>query len=238
MRFAFYLSLVALAGIQPAFAEESAGDPAHQLSEILPNTTIDGFGPTPIPGLFEVTAGDQIFYFSPTGHLVFGEIWSRDGQSLTAERRQQIVAEKIKRLPLQKALTLGNGPHQVIEFTDPDCPFCRQVDAVLAKRADVTRHVFFYPLTGLHPNAAAKSRFILCSDDPEATMQDVFGGRWDDAPLPPLANDCRENLLSEHQQLAGMLGVRGTPSIWVNGTAVKGADLDAIAALLDQPSER
>lgn len=238
MRIALCLSLVAFLGVQPAFAEKPTENPADQLSKILPNTTVDGFGPTPIPGLFEVTAGDQIFYFSPTGHLVFGEVWSKDGRSLTAERRERVVAEKLKRLPLQKALTLGTGPHQVIEFTDPDCPFCRKVDAFFAGRSDVTRHIFFYPLEGLHPKAAAKARYILCSNDQEKALKDVYSGKWDNAALPPMANGCQETLLDEHLQLGGMLGVRGTPSIWVDGTSIKGADLNAIAALLDQPFKK
>jgi thiol:disulfide interchange protein DsbC len=225
-------------GIQPVFAEEKAGNPADQLSKMLPNTTIDGFGPTPIPGLFEVTAGDQIFYFSPTGHLVFGEIWSKDGRSLTAERREEVLGEKLKRLPLQKALTIGKGPHQVIEFTDPDCPFCRKVDAFFESRSDVTRHIFFYPLEGLHPKAAAKARFILCSEDKGKALKDVYSGKWDNADLPPIASGCQETLLDEHLQLGGMLGVRGTPTIWVDGIRIKGADIDAIAALLDQPSKK
>jgi len=237
MRFIFCLLLIACLGIQPALAEETAENPADQFSRMMPNTTIDGFGPTPIPGLFEVTAGDQIFYFSPTGHLVFGEIWTSDGRSLTGERREQVVGEKLKRLPLQKALTIGNGPHQIIEFTDPDCPFCRKLDAFFANRSDVTRHVFFYPLEGLHPKAAAKARFVLCSEDQEKALKDVYSGKWDNVDLPPLADSCQETLLDEHLQLGGMLGVRGTPSIWVDGIRIKGADLAAIAALLDQPSK-
>jgi thiol:disulfide interchange protein DsbC len=237
MRFTICLLLIACVGIQPALAGETAENPADQFSKMMPNTTIDGFGPTPIPGLFEVTAGDQIFYFSPTGHLVFGEIWTSDGRSLTGERREQLVGEKLKRLPLQKALTIGNGPHQIIEFTDPDCPFCRKLDAFLADRSDVTRHVYFYPLEGLHPKAAAKARFVLCSEDQEKALKDVYSGKWDNVDLPPLADSCQETLLDEHLQLGGMLGVRGTPSIWVDGIRIKGADLDAIAALLDQPSK-
>ncbi len=238
MRFALCLLFIAIVGIQPVAAEESGDNAVAQLSKMLPNTSIDGFGPSPIPGLFEVTAGDQIFYFSPTGHLVFGEIWSKDGRSLTGERREQLIAEKLSRLPLQKALTLGNGPHQVIEFTDPDCPFCRKVDAFFEGRTDVTRHLFFYPLEGLHPQAADKSRFILCSEDKENSLKDVYAGKWDKAELPPMANGCEETLLGEHLELGGMLGVRGTPTIWVNGIKIKGADLDAIAALLNKPSNK
>lgn len=238
MRFTLYLIVAVLVLCQPVLAEEMAENSAKQLSQILPNTTIDGFEPTPIPGLFEVTAGDQIFYFSPTGHLVFGEIWSKDGRSLTAERREQVIAEKLKRLPLQKALTIGNGPHKIIEFTDPDCPFCRKVDAFFTKRSDVTRHIFFYPIKELHPKAADKANFILCSDDQEKALKEIFTGKWDKTSLPPLANDCQKTLLDEHLQLGGMLGVRGTPSIWVDGIRIKGADLNAITALLDKKTKK
>ncbi len=238
MRIALCLLFVALVGIQPAFSEEPRGEAAAQLARILPNTTIDGFGPSPIPELYEVTAGDQIFYFSPTGHLVFGEIWSKEGRSLTAERRDQLVAEKLMRLPLDKAMTIGNGPHQVIEFTDPDCPFCRKADAFLEGRTDVTRHIFFYPLEAIHPKAAAKSRFILCSKDREKALKEVMSGVWDNKDLPPVANDCQKSLLDEHLRLGGSLGVRGTPTIWVDGISIKGADLNAIAALLNKPSAK
>lgn len=237
MRFIFCLLLIASVGTQPVRAEEAVENPAVKFSKMMPNTTIDGFAPTPIPGLFEVTAGDQIFYFSPTGHLVFGEIWTSDGRSLTGERREQVVGEKLNRLPLQKALTIGNGSHQIIEFTDPDCPFCRKLDAFLAKRTDVTRHVYFYPLEGLHPKAADKARFIVCSEDQGKTLKEVYSGKWDNMELPPLADSCEKTLLDEHRQLGGMLGVRGTPSIWVDGIRINGADLDAITALLDQPTK-
>lgn len=238
MRAALCLVLVACVGSQPAFAGEPKGNAAAQLSSILPNTAIDGFGPSPVPGLYEVIAGDQIFYFSPNGHLVFGEIWSKDGRSLTAERRDQLTAEKLDRLPLDKALTIGHGPRQVIEFTDPDCPFCRKVDAILEGRTDLTRHIFFYPLEGLHPKAAAKSRFILCSKDKEKALREVYAGVWDNKALPPVANDCQETILDEHIRLGGSLGVRGTPTIWIDRTRIKGADLNAIAALLNKPSTK
>lgn len=226
------LLLTALVGSQPALAGEAGQDAAAKLGRLLPATLVDGFAPSPVPGLYEVTAGDQIFYFSPSGHLVFGEIWSQDGRSLTAERREEIVAEKLARLPLDKALTVGHGPRRVIEFTDPDCSFCRTVDDFLGKRDDVTRHIFFYPLESLHPQAAAKARYILCSEDRERAMREVFAGEWDRQEPPSVAGDCREELLDEHWKLGGSLGVRGTPTLWVDGVRIQGANLESLAALL------
>ena len=40
--------------------------------------------------------------------------------------------------------------------------------------------------------------------------------------------------LQDHIDLGGKLGVRGTPALWINGQPVSGADLQRIAALIDQ----
>lgn len=223
------LCVLLLAG--PTLAVESIDEKAaDQMAKMFPKTGIDGFSPSPIPGLYEVTAGSQIFYFSPEGYLVLGEIWSKDGQSVTAERRDQIIAEKVKTLPLDKAVTIGNGPNQVIEFTDPDCPYCRKLDAYLTERKDITRHIFFFPLN-IHPKAKEKARYILCSEDQETAKQEVFTGKLD-KELPSLKN-CSTTLLDDHLRLAGAVGVRGTPTLWVNGKKIGGANIEAIASVLD-----
>jgi thiol:disulfide interchange protein DsbC len=203
---------------------------AEELAKTLPNTGIDGVRETPIPGLVEITAGEQIFYFSPGGYLIFGEIFTREGKSLTADRRRELVAKKLGQIDLTKALTVGSGPHQVIEFTDPDCPYCRRTDAFLSGRTDITRHIFFFPLP-MHKDAAAKSRYILCHQDPERALREVFAGAWDQTPLPDSFTNCQTNLDSQ-MRIGASLGVRGTPTIWVNGTAISGADTKTLAELL------
>ncbi len=208
-------------------------DAMAQLAAMLPKTVINGFSKTPIPGIFEVDAGPQIFYFSPKGYLFFGEIWDRRGHSLTAERRKEIISEKLKTLPLDKAVTIGKGPHQVIEFTDPDCPFCRRVDAYLeAHAASVTRHVFFFPL-GIHPHSRDHALYILGSPNPEKAMKEVYSGKWDKkAPAIPLKPG-KIALLDENLRLGGSLGVRGTPTLWVDGHRIGGADIEAIASIIN-----
>jgi thiol:disulfide interchange protein DsbC len=149
---------------------------------------------------------------------------------VTAERRDQIIAEKVKTLPLDKAVTIGNGPNQVIEFTDPDCPYCRKLDAYLSGRKDITRHIFFFPLN-IHPKAKDKAQYILCSENPGSAKREVFSGKWD-KDLPPLKN-CSATLLDDHLRSAGVVGVRGTPTLWINGTKIGGANIEAIASILD-----
>ena len=236
------LSLMILAGLAaPVFATEELTDAARnkalqQFSKTLPKTGIDTFKPSPIPGLYQVGAGPQVFYFSPEGYLVFGEIWSQDGKNITAQAREEIVQANVGKLPLDKALTIGSGSRQVIEFTDPDCPYCRQLDQMLAKRTDLTRYIFFFPLESIHKSARAKARYILCSKDQDAAMREVYQGGLDNQPIPQVGDCDADALIDEHLRAGGSVGVRGTPTLWIDGQRTQG-DAKTISTYLNQKGE-
>ncbi|ORJ57490.1 DsbC family protein [Geothermobacter hydrogeniphilus] len=224
-----FLSVRVLADETP---KEALNKALLQFSKTLPKTGIDTFKPSPVPGLYQVGAGPEVFYFSPKGYLVFGEIWSQDGRNMTAEAREEIIRANFDRLPMDKALTIGNGPVQVVEFTDPDCPFCRQVDQVLAERADITRHIFFFPLESIHRSARDKAKYILCNEDPNRAMREVYQGGLDNRPIPQ-PGDCEaDTLIDENLRAGGSVGVRGTPTIWINGRRFLG-DAKALSTFLD-----
>ena len=206
------------------------------LMKTFPNMKLDGFRESPLKGLYEITAGEQVFYFSPEGYLFFGEIWTKDGKNLTAEMREKVVAERINTLPLDKALKIGNGPKKVIEFTDPDCPYCRKVDNFLSKRTDVTRYVYFVPLRRIHPDAEKKARYILSQSDKDKAFRDVFEGVLDGKPIS-IADGAQQQQLEEMEKIATGLGVRGTPALWIEGAHVNGADIQQITGLLDKGKE-
>ena len=225
-----------------AFAAEEVSDAAlskalQQFSKTLPKTGVDTFKPSPIAGLYQVSSGPQVFYFSPEGYLVFGEIWSQDGKNITAKARAEIVRTNMTKLPLDKALTIGSGPRQVIEFTDPDCPYCRQIDQMLAKRTDLTRHIFFFPLESIHKSARAKTRYILCSEDKEAAMREVYQGGLDNQPITQVGDCDADALIDEYLRAGGSVGVRGTPTIWIDGQRTQG-DAKTISTYLNQKGER
>lgn len=212
-------------------AKDNFKSETDNLKKNFPNLKVDSVSESPIKGLYEIVAGNQVFYFSPDGYLMFGEIWSKDGKNLTAEIRDKVLAEKVKSIPLDKALKIGSGKHQVIEFTDPDCPYCRKVDEFLAKRTDVTRYVFFFPLRQIHPDAEKKSQYILSQKDREQAFREIISGALDGKPLPEPAH--KNEMLEEMDQVAKSVGVRGTPALWIDGIAVNGADIPRITALLD-----
>ena len=231
---AFMLLFVAAAGF--SMANDEVITEKEMLMKSFPNLKVDGFKESSLKGLYEITAGEQVFYFNPEGYLFFGEIWTKDGKNLTAEMREKVAADRIKDLPLDKALKIGTGPRKVIEFTDPDCPYCRKVDNFLAKRTDVTRYVYFVPLRNIHPDAEKKARYILSHADRQKAFHEVFGGELDGKPIP-VAEGVQQSQLEEMEKLAAGLGVRGTPALWIDGAHVNGADLQRISGLLDKKKE-
>src|SRR3546814_7289206 len=64
----------------------------------------------------------------------------------------------------------------VIEFTDPDCPYCRALNRYWAAKAaegkPVRRLIFF--VSGIHPEAAAKSEHILRSVEHTSELQSLM----------------------------------------------------------------
>ena len=225
------LFIVVAAGFSTADNEVNAEK--ENLMKSFPNLRVDDFREAPLKGLYEITAGEQVFYFSPEGYLFFGEIWTKAGKNLTAEQREKIAAERIKNLPLDKALKIGAGSKKVIEFTDPDCPYCRKVDTFLANRTDVTRYIYFVPLRTIHPDAEKKARYILAHANREQAFHEVFTGTLDGKPVP-VAAGVQQTQLAEMEKIAAGLGVRGTPALWIEGAPVNGADLQRISGLLDQ----
>lgn len=212
-------------------AKDNFKSETDNLKKNFPNLRVDSVSESPIKGLYEIVAGNQVFYFSPDGYLMFGELWSKEGKNLTAEMRDKVLAEKVKSIPLDKALKIGSGKHQVIEFTDPDCPYCRKVDEFLAKRTDVTRFVFFFPLRQIHPESEKKAQYILSQKDREQAFREIISGALDGKPIPESVH--KNSMLEEMEEVAKSVGVRGTPALWIDGIAVNGADIPRITALLD-----
>ncbi len=218
----------------PAFAQGPAGDAgvgaaAATLRMTFPKMEFEAVHPTPIDGLFEVVAGDKVLYFAPKSrHLIVGEIWDAQGQSLTRERMAQVMAARIEGVPLEQALKIGDGKNVVIEVTDPDCPFCRKGSEYLDQREDITRYIFLNPLK-MHPDAEKKSRFILAAENPADAYADVMAGRYDDQPLPEFSDN---HQLEKHLAVVRSLGVRGTPKYWINGHYLSGADIETMERLL------
>lgn len=206
------------------------------LAMYYPKVKYQQINETPVAGIYEIVVeNNEIIYFAPaSGHMFFGELWSADAQNLTRDSKDRLLSAKIALFPLDKAIKIGNGPNQVIEVTDPDCPFCRQSSEFFSMRDDTTRYVFLFPLDRIHPQAEAKARYILSADDPEEAYEEVFSGKYDNRPLPQTQDN---GLLAIHRKIAAQIGITGTPRFWINGQHVAGYNPQQFEQLLNKKSE-
>jgi thiol:disulfide interchange protein DsbC len=216
-------------------ADSTAEKPDVRLHKAFPNLPYDSVEPTDIKGLYEVVSGMNIIYYYPEKDYLFvGEIYAPPGISITAIKKSGLAAKAVKNLPLDKAVKIGNGKTVIIEFTDPDCPFCRKSYDFLKNRSDITHYVFLTPLA--HPAAITKVYYILNAEDKTKAYHEMFEGK---IPAPPASGYSEQvkTLAQEHMNLARTIGVTGTPTSFINGKQVVGADIQQIEKLLNDASK-
>ena len=195
------------------------------------NSKVHDVRPSPIDGLYEVTlSGAQVIYFSATNKaLAFGEIYDLDGQSLTAEAIARANRIRLEDLPYDQALVLGpEDGLPIIEFTDPDCPYCLRYDEFIRDSDVPVKRIIFF-MTAIHPQTApAKAQHILCSDDKTAAFDDIYLRRVQ----PTVTCDTGATQLEIHANVSSQWRVRGTPTLILDGSPVTGFRKEVIANYL------
>ena len=122
---------IALALAAPALAQEAAI--RKNLAERLPNfPKIDEVVKSPIPGLYEVRSGNEIFYTDEQGnYIVDGQlIDTRTRANLTQERIDKLTAIDFAKLPFKDAIVWkqGTGERKMAVFADPNCGYCKRFE--------------------------------------------------------------------------------------------------------------
>ena len=217
LRSAFLLTLVILSSA--VHANEAAVRQA--LQKKYPKVAIESLARTPIPGLYELYAdGDILYVDEKANHLIVGGriIDANRRTDLTAERLNVLSAVKFDQLPLDLAFkkVLGNGSRKLAYFTDPNCPYCKQIEPTLNKLENVTLYVFLYPVLG--EDSHEKSKAVWCSKDRARA--------WDDLMLrdtPPKAANC-DTPIEKIIAFGRRKSITGTPTLFLaNGERVRGA---------------
>ncbi len=219
--------------VSVVFAQQSKEDVEKQIKAIFPNFSLSKVTESPIPGLYEIITTDgNIMYWSPRGYMVFGEIWTSTGKSLTAERRQEIIIEKLKNMDTSIAVKVGKGKNKVVTFTDPECPFCKRGYEYFSKRNDVTEHIFFLPFKG--ETSKKKVSYILCSKDKEKAYMEIMSGLKNGQDVSAECLKKSEETIKKYFETAEKFGIRGTPTYFINGRMVFGANIPLIENMLKQ----
>ena len=214
-----------------------AQTPEESFKKDFPNApAYEKFRPTAISGLYEIAMPDgQIIYYAPAVQSIIlgGQIITNKGENLTQNFAMEIMADKFKNIKLDQAIKIGQGKNTVIEFTDPDCPYCRQGSEFLSARSDVTRYIFFAPMSS-HTDAIPKIRYIFCSKDKAKAYEEAMTGKLDSMKFEICADPKVDEAIKAQDEIVKKIGINATPTYVINGTIIKGADLRTMGKLLGE----
>lgn len=206
-------STASLAG-EPQVSNKIMQDITRNFRHMSPRLIVKSVRPLDaIPGLYEVQVGDTVFYSDASGkHMISGHIFETlTKHDLTESRIEDINRIDWKKLPLKNAIVSGdpNGIPLAI-FTDPDCPFCRELEKELIHVKGVKVYTFLFPLVEIHPHARADAEAIWCARDKHKALLDIMlhGKSAIDIAASPCKTPVDETLA-----LGEKLKINGTPTL-------------------------
>jgi len=208
--------------------------PEESLKASFPNLEFEKMSKTPIEGIYEVISGGRVLYYAPKAECIFaGEIITKGGVNLTQAKEVELLGERAKQIPLDKALKFGSGKNTMVEFTDVDCQYCRIASQFLEKAQNVTRYIFFVSLTG-NPQTQAKTKYVFCAKDKAKAYEEAMSGKLDDMKFKACDSQEAESLYQTHKEIGQKVNPPGTPFFLINGKPVMGANIPEIQKLLGE----
>lgn len=218
-----WLSILALSMASFTVAHADLATLQKNLKTNFPELEISSVNTTQFKDIYEVFMGGRIVYTNDEAKYFFvGNLIDLPNQVNITEQRQQVLNSiDVSKLPLKQAIkkVKGNGQRVIYLFSDPDCPYCKKLDAELAKLDNITVYLFMNPIPSLHPNAEKISKQIWCSSNPYQAWTDYTLNAKD-----PTAKDSCNNPIEKNIELAKKLDVTGTPTFFLkDGRRVSGA---------------
>ncbi|RQH02986.1 DsbC family protein [Paraburkholderia dinghuensis] len=187
------------------------------------DANIKGITKSPVAGLYEVNLGQQIIYSDANGdYVLLGDLVdTKTRRNLTEARLSDLNRVDFANLPFANAVKVvkGNGSRKIAVFSDPNCPYCHQLESTLKSIDNVTIYTFLYPV--LSPDSTAKAKQIWCSPDRAKAWQSWMLERQ--APAAAATN-CNTAALDSNLELGAKMNVTGTPTvILADGRRLPGA---------------
>ena len=212
-------TLTLLVGTVNAQSEQQVR--AELQKKIGANTKIKSVSPSPIPGIYEVLVGNDVFYTDANSkYLIQGEIIEiATGKNITEQKQADLNRIKWSELNLSNALKAvrGNGSRQLAIFSDPNCGYCKRLEKSLQQLDNVTIYTYLIPI--LSPDSAQKSKQIWCSADPQKAYID-----WMINGIAPSGKSDCPTPLDKNMAFAKSYGITGTPTIFfTDGSRFPGA---------------
>lgn len=167
----------------------------------------------PFPGWYELEAGGKRFYLSADGrYMMLGQVVDLGVSAAAAAQggsAGKVDVSKLASASTNIKFVNGTGKRVMYVFSDPDCPYCKQLEADMAKFKDTKVVLIPYPLESLHPQAKAKAAAILCQDDKaQAWRKSLLSGATYAGGERCMAK------VEKNIELGRSLGINATPTIF------------------------
>ena len=190
------------------------------LNKQHPKLKIENIQITDMKGVYSGSMDGQVVYVGEDAqHILVGSMYRlSDQKNLTKDLVLKQNSIDWKKLPLQDAVksVRGNGKRQIAIFSDPNCPYCKQLETELNKLNDVTIYTFIYPIKN---QSIAVSKQVFCEKDSALAWSNLISKGIQPSSKKTCANPIERNL-----SLGKSLGLNGTPAIiFSNGFKVMGS---------------
>lgn len=237
MRFSPLLAALALAVAAPLAHADAEQAIRKTLNTLQSDLKVESVGESPVKGLYQVQLeGGRVLYMSEDGqYLMQGYLYQmRDGQmlNLTEQAESVAVARQLDALPRNEMVIFApkNPKTHITVFTDTDCGYCQLLHKEVPElnRQGVEVRYLAYPRAGVGSSTYKDLVSVWCAKDQQDAMNQAKARK----KIP--AATC-ENPVAAQYKLGQMIGVQGTPAIFLaNGQLIPGyqpADKLAPAAL-------
>jgi thiol:disulfide interchange protein DsbC len=224
MKQLFFASMVCLFASNFVSADDTEHAAIKQtLSQVMPGETGYKINSLPVPGIYEIDFGDGFIYLTADGkYALKGDIIDlHKNVNLTEEKRSKARLDTLAKIDKANMLIFPadkERKHSITVFTDIDCGYCRRMHQGIKEytsRGIEVKYVF-YPRAGRNSASFQKAVAVWCADDRNEALNKIVSGQQ-------IENRTCNNPVKQHMEVAKVLGVTGTPTIFLqNGRRMPG----------------
>jgi len=217
----YILALIGLFSV-PVHADESENlDRIEKnIAESLKSYNLDGkltrIRTTPFENLYEVMIGPDVIYMSGDGRFVLkGDLLDLQEQKNISEEQRSLARKQIlESIPAKEYIEFApkKTEHILYVFTDVDCVFCRRLhqDVPKLNKQGIAVRYLAWPRNGVNTEAGNIMKSVWCAEDRQQALTDAKNDK------PVESKEC-PNPVENQYKLGQMIGVRGTPAIYLEG---------------------
>lgn len=194
----------------------------EQLRSVFPKLTVEQIKESHIQGLYEVMLGAEVLYASADGrYIVQGDMIDlKNRRNLSEQQRSKARVKILRDIPKNEIVAFppAKTKHSVYVFTDISCGYCRRLhrDVEALNQGGIAVNYLAFPRQGAGSANFRDMESVWCAADRTQAMTDAKFGKG-------VKSAKCANPVAKHFELGQVIGVRGTPAIYLeNGQQVGG----------------